>query len=164
MLPNFLSALLRPTLMVACAALVAPASHAGELSLDLKLGGKNGQIAVHFGGYDKSHGGKVKAGKIGYGRQRRVVSGCAIHRSCVPTRHWVAGHFEPRETRVWIPESREKVWVPAVYATRFDACGRAYQVQIRPARWKVVCNPGYFETRCERVWIAGCFETTCAVY
>jgi hypothetical protein len=171
MLPKILSALARPILMVACASFAASAAHAGELSLDagglslgLKVGGTGGHVAVHVGGYGDAHGGKVKVDKIGYGPQRRVVSGCSLHPRCAPARHWVPGHFEAQETRVWIPERKEKVWVPAVYGTRFDACGRAYQVLIRPARWSVVCDPGHFETRRERVWIAGCFETTCAVY
>jgi hypothetical protein len=82
----------------------------------------------------------------------------------VPSRQWIAGRYETVEREVWIPESREKVWVPALYETRFDPCGRAYQVLVRPGAWTVVCNPGHFETRRERIWVPGGHRTHCAPY
>jgi hypothetical protein len=47
---------------------------------------------------------------------------------------------------------------------RYDSCGRPYQVLVHPGEWTVVCHPGHFETRCERVWVPGGYSTSCSVY
>jgi len=142
---------LRPALPLALALLAAPAAHASDLSVGLVLGGEHGQVELSYGGRG-----------YGYGHRPSVVRGCALHRHCYPTRIFIPGHYETVERSVWIPATREKVWVDAVYATRHDPCGRPYRVLVCEGRWTVRVHPGHYETRCERVFVPGGYETRCS--
>jgi hypothetical protein len=148
MLPRFL----RPALPFALAVLAAPApaAHAGDLKLGVVLGGDKGRLELSYG-----HG--------GHGRGH-AYAGCELHRRCVPARIFVPGHYETVEHEVWVPGFKEKVWVDAVYETRYDHCGRPYRVRVCDGRWTVRVHPGHYETRCERVWVPGGYEARCAAY
>ena len=163
MLSNLLHPLMRPLLAALVVASVAPATQAGDLQLGAQYAGGKGKVTIQVGhGYGK---GLVLGSKHRAHRQRRVAAqSCDLHRRCIPQKQYVPGHYETVERKVWVPESKQKVWIPACYETRYDPCGLPYQVMVSPGRWDVVCTPGYFETRCEQVWVPGCFKTTCAVY
>ena len=48
----------------------------------------------------------------------------------------------------WLPQ----VWVPPLYETRRDPCGRLYQVEVRRGFWDTIQEQGYWEQRQTRVW------------
>src|SRR5262245_20543018 len=146
-----LKSVLRPACLLAFALLAAPAAHAGDLSLGLVVGGEHGRVELSYGNRGCGYG---------YGRPA-VVRGCALHRSCYPTRVFVPAHYATVERRVWVPPAREKVWVDAVYETRYGHCGRPYRVLVCAGRWTVRVLPGHYETRCEQVFIPGAYETRC---
>lgn len=106
--------------------------------------------------------------KTSYGRgpiKPLILSGaCALHLRCSPGRFWVPGHYVTRQQKVWIPASKKKVWIDPVYETRYDACGRPYQVRSRGGGWTVQVTPGHFETRCTKVWVPGVYQARCATY
>jgi hypothetical protein len=112
-------------LMVAVPA-TASAQHAG-----IHVGGKN----FHVG---------VQLGRPVY-RPRPVVV-------CEPP---PAGRYELVTRRVWREGYTRVVHVPAEYVTRYDHCGRPYQVCVRPAYDDRVVVPGCWETVSERVWVPG---------
>lgn len=62
------------------------------------------------------------------------------------------GRWETVVERVWVPGACERVWVEPVYATRYDPCGRAYQVCVRAGYWNTIQHPGHYEERSHRVW------------
>ena len=64
-----------------------------------------------------------------------------------------AGCWEWREERVWIEGYESRVWVQPVYETRYDHCGRRYQVIVRAGYWQTVCEPGHWEVRKHKVWV-----------
>ena len=132
-----LSKFMTPALALAAALAAAPAAHAGDLSLGVVLGGEHGRIAVSYGG---SHG-------------------CAPRRVCAPA--YAPGHYASVEHRVFVPAAREKVWVDAVYETRYTPCGRPYEVLVCPGRWTVRVIPAHYETRCERVWVPAAYGPHC---
>jgi hypothetical protein len=65
-----------------------------------------------------------------------------------------AGHWETRVERVWVPGNVRKVWVQPCYETRYDHCGRPYQVQVRGGYWDTIQEQGCWENRETRVWVA----------
>ena len=71
------------------------------------------------------------------------------------TRGWVPGHYEVVERSVWVGGGTRRTWVPAVYETRYDGCGRAYRVLLRDGYWRQVALPGRYERRPVRVWVPG---------
>jgi hypothetical protein len=71
---------------------------------------------------------------------------------------WVPGHTLEVTRRVWSPGRTCREWIPPLYATRYDPCGRPRQVCVRPGRWHTLHEPGRFETRLERVWVPGRWE------
>ena len=85
----------------------------------------------------------------------QVFVGFGFGAPCAPVRVWVPGHFEVLKQTVWVPGSSRQVWIAPAYATRFDACGRAYQVCSRPGHWRTITEPGRYETRRVRAWIDG---------
>lgn len=114
---------------------LSPAAHAGGFELLLGKKTKHGSIAVRIGG-DRDYG----------------------HRhapACEPPRVWVAGHYEMRCERVWVPGTCERVWVAPVYEWRRDACGRTYQVLVCAGYWRTIENPGRWEDREVKVWVEG---------
>ena len=61
--------------------------------------------------------------------------------------------------KVWIPDSKEKIWVDSVYATHHDEYGRPYQVLVEAGHWDVVYHPGYWGVQPKKVWIPGFWKT-----
>ena len=74
---------------------------------------------------------------------------------CPPPSDWIPAHYETIVDRVWIGGSEQRVWEPALYDWRRDACGRPFQVCVRPGSWRNVCTPGHFEERSRQVWCPG---------
>ncbi len=64
-----------------------------------------------------------------------------------------SGRWETRVERVWVPGPVRQVWVPPLYETRRDPCGRLYQVEVRCGYWDTIQEPGYWEQRETRVWV-----------
>ncbi len=75
--------------------------------------------------------------------------------ACAPRPTWVPGHFELVKRKVWIRGECRRIWLPAVFETRIGPCGRPIRVLRVAAHWTTVEDPGHFEDRCERVWVAG---------
>lgn len=64
------------------------------------------------------------------------------------------GHWETIVERVWIPGSCDRVWIAPIHETRYDSCGRAYQVCVRAGYWDTIQRPGHYEDRSRQVWRA----------
>jgi len=64
------------------------------------------------------------------------------------------GHWETVVERVWVPGSCERVWIAPVYETRYDSCGRAFQVCVRAGFWDTIQHPGHYEDHSRQVWRA----------
>lgn len=64
------------------------------------------------------------------------------------------GHWETVVERVWVPGSCERVWIAPVHETRYDSCGRAYQVCVRAGFWDTIQHPGHYEDHSRQVWRA----------
>ncbi|MFK7960623.1 MAG: hypothetical protein AB8G96_08850 [Phycisphaerales bacterium] len=76
-------------------------------------------------------------------------------------RIFVAGHHTWVNERICVQRARvDRVWVDAVYRTRYDACGTPYRVCVREGYWKRVHIPARYESRPVRRWVAGQW-TTC---
>lgn len=122
------------------ALLAAPAAAQRRTEWQIGVGQKtdHGHIGVTFG----NRGVQVSAG---YGdRHRHPVY-------CPPPQP--AGHWETRVERVWVPGPTRQVWVPPVYETRYDHCGRRYQVEVRCGYWDTIQEQGCWENRETRVWV-----------
>jgi hypothetical protein len=76
-----------------------------------------------------------------------------------PPRVWVAGHYETRCEEVWVPGRCRQEWVPPRYEERVTSCGRRYLVLACPGYWRTVREPGRFERREVRVWVAGYWKS-----
>jgi len=86
----------------------------------------------------------------------RLAYGHAVHRLPAPVRRaWIPGHFERVQRRVWVDDEPERQWLPPLYETRVDGCGRTVRILVREGSWVVVHRPGHFETRWVEVWVAG---------
>jgi len=95
----------------------------------------DGRLRASFGLRD--HG--VRIG-IRRGDRRRE----ADHRS---------GHWQIVQRRVWTPGYYQGVQVPARYETRYDACGRPYQVLIEAGCTRQEWVPGCWKWVQDRVWV-----------
>ena len=78
---------------------------------------------------DGRHGSRDKQFILSFGSHRRVP-----HR-VIYTR------------RVYVPGYHEKRWIEPIYETRYDSCGRAYEVLIREGCYERIWVPGHYETR-----------------
>lgn len=143
------------------------ASPADAQELNVKLGSEHGQVDLAFSkigvrasvsssGRGRSRGHGYERGR-GYGREIRVDYRNQRH-VCTTSRIWVPGHYENREHQVFVPGHREKVWIEPAYETFIDECGRRSRRIVRNGYWDVIEHPGYYETRCERVFVPGHFE------
>lgn len=56
-------------------------------------------------------------------------------------------HREVVHERVWVPGCSRRVWVPPVYETRYDGCGRPYVVEVACGHRETIHEPGYYELR-----------------
>jgi hypothetical protein len=122
------------------ALLAAPA--AAQRRTDWQLGVGHGTGHGHVGVVIGSRGVQVSAGY--HERQRAPV---------YSPRPVSSGRWETRTERVWVPGASRKVWVPPIYRTRYDHCGHAYQVQVRPGYWDTIQEQGCWEHRDTRVWV-----------
>jgi hypothetical protein len=125
--------------LVLSALLAAPAvaQRRTEAHVGLSHRTDRGHIEVSIG----RGGVQVSAGR--HNHRRPVVQPCPQP----------AGHWETRCERVWVPGPVRKVWVPPLYETRFDHCGRPYQVEVRCGYWDTIQEQGCWETRESRVWV-----------
>jgi hypothetical protein len=57
--------------------------------------------------------------------------------------------------RVFEPGRSVRVWVPPVYETRFDACGRPHRVLVTPGHHALRSEPGRWVSKRVRVWAPG---------
>ena len=64
-----------------------------------------------------------------------------------------AGHFHVVSERVWVPGPRRRVYMPARYGYRYDACGRRVRYCIVQAHYSIVQDPGCWEIQRRRVWV-----------
>ncbi len=64
-----------------------------------------------------------------------------------------SGRWVVQRERVWIPECRHIVQVPARWGYRQDSCGRRVRVLIAPAYQRIVVEPGRWEWQTRRVWV-----------
>lgn len=119
-------------LVVALAQAFAPSAHADGLGISIGKHGKHRSIGVQIGFGD-------------FGRRSSRD----------------AGRWETIREKVWVEGYTERVWVQAVYETRYDSCGRAYTVCVQPARWESVCVPGRYEWRERRVWVSSGWRRHC---
>ncbi len=105
---------------------LAPAAEAGGLSIGFSKHGRHGSVGVWIGGGP----------------------------SCAPAPRppSYGGHWETVVERVWVPGSAQQVWIEPVYQTRYDSCGRPYQVCVRAGYWTTVQSPGHWEERQRQVW------------
>lgn len=128
---------------LALAALLAsPAAAQRRSEWQIGFGKQTGN--AHVGVTVGSHGVQVSAGI----RERHCPP--PVARPCPPP---PSGHWETRCERVWVPGPVRKVWVPPLYETRYDHCGRPYQVEVRCGFWDTIQEPGYWEQRETRVWV-----------
>ncbi|MEZ5991012.1 MAG: hypothetical protein R3E76_01480 [Planctomycetota bacterium] len=96
-------------------------------------------------------------------KPERVENHSGGHFAVIKKKVWIAGHYEHRDVRVFIPAK-----TITVRERRVDRHGCVFYVNVCktiPARHEIVCKevfvPGRYEIREERVWIAddcGCDE------
>lgn len=127
------------------------------------------------------HGMVIRIGENGYG------DGCG-HYETVEEQVWIdggyvtqivevhePGHWECKEVvEVVTPARCERVYVPPVYRTEIDCCGKAIRVMVKCGYWTTreipavtVCRQVrvWVEGECRqvprRVWVEGRYETKC---
>ncbi|MEL7210159.1 MAG: hypothetical protein AAGK32_18340, partial [Actinomycetota bacterium] len=95
-----------------------------------------------------------------------LAGGCdapAAHHASAPPcddRVWVEGRWTWTTERVCVSPARtERIWVPPVYSTRYDPCGRARRVIVRHGYWDHVHVPARWENRRVRRWVEGYWTT-----
>jgi hypothetical protein len=115
---------------LASLSLLSPSAGAGGVSFGISAHGRHGSLGIRFG-----------------------APACAPARYpapvCAPR---YGGHWETVVERVWVAGTCQQVWVPALYATRYDACGRPYQVCVRAGYWDARQHAGHWEDRTRQVW------------
>lgn len=73
--------------------------------------------------------------------------------------HYVPGHYVTRIERVLVrPGHVERVFVPAVYETRYDRRGRPYEILVCEATYRTVHHPPVYHNRTVKVWVPGHYE------
>jgi hypothetical protein len=115
----------------------APASAQGSLSLGFSKFGRHSAFGVGF-----------TTGAL-YRPSRVVVV------DPIPCRTYVPGHYETRCVEVWVPGCSERVWVEPRYETVVLPCGNVSRVLVREGFFKVIENPGHYETRHVQVFVPG---------
>ncbi len=99
-------------------------------------------------GFSFGHHGRHSGFRVGFSSGYAPVA-------CAPARVWIPAHYETVCQQVWVAGCTRQVWVEATYETRYDHCGRAYQVMTCPSHWATVQDPGHYETRNVQVWVEG---------
>ncbi len=75
-------------------------------------------------------------------------------RAPVPQRVYVPGRYEIVRQRVWVAGATHQQWTPAQYETRFDVFGNPCQVLVRAGYYHTIQDPGYWDYRDQRIWVA----------
>ena len=83
-----------------------------------------------------------------------------IHRHSSCCQEQVAGHYEIRNERVWVPRTCNRVWVRPVYRRVFQY-GCSSRVLVRPGYWRNDSVGGFYRDAGRRVWIPGSWVRTC---
>jgi hypothetical protein len=136
--------------------LIAAAVLAGALAfpVDALAGGKRGGNARDRGRDRVVDRGPARHNVVDHGHARghvRIVVGPRPGRRFA--HRFRRGHWEVRTYRVWIPGRYRTEYVPPVYETVRGRHGRLVTVLVRPACTRKVWEPGYYETRSQRVWV-----------
>jgi hypothetical protein len=105
--------------------------------------GRSGPTSPTIQPLPRSHG--------SYGPSRGYVA---------PRTVWVPGAWVHETQRTWVPGYSERIWHPARFETRFDLCGRAFQVQVSSGHWTSVHHPGHWREHTVRVWRPGHWRST----
>jgi hypothetical protein len=83
-----------------------------------------------------------------YGR----YSGYGQGNACPPQKVWVPGAWSLHKQQVWLPGATQKIWHAPAFETRFDLCGKSFQVQLSPGYYETVHAPGRWTWQSQRVW------------
>lgn len=106
--------------------LLAPSAQAGDLSIGFSKHGKHSSVGVQIG----------------------------IPLRPRPAPQNYGGSWQTIVERTWVAGTITQVWVQPIYQTRYDGCGRPYQVCVRAGYWDTRQTPGHYEDRTRRVWCA----------
>jgi len=133
---------MKPLLIASLLALATPQANAGDIDLGFGFGFHNRHVnvALGFRTHHRHH------------RYRRAYR-------C--TRYWVPGHYEVVERRVYVPGYQRRIYEPARYGFRIDACGFRVRYRIRAGGYRIIRTPGHYEIRRERVYYPGYYEYAC---
>jgi len=99
--------------------------------------GRNLQISIGSRSHQHHHDGRGQRGRRDRGRRHRKVG---------------LG-FRYVNERVWVPGPQRRVYVPARYGYRYDACGRRVRYCIVQAHYQVVQDRGCWKYRRRQVWV-----------
>lgn len=130
---------------LASALLLAPSTSTSAQELSASLGGSRSGLSwsAHL-----STGHRPRLG-VSYGnRAGRRPSYAGSHAT---KRIWVPARHERVARRTWVPGNRQREWIAPLYDTRYDPCGRSYQVIVREGYWHDVYLPGHYKTHYESV-------------
>jgi hypothetical protein len=137
---------------LALAALSAPSSAQRAVGVQVGFAPLSGHVSA---GLQLSFGAGPHRS---YSRSARRASRPSYAPPRAPRKIWVPGRYELVERSVWVPGATRQELVPACYETRYDFCGRPYTVMVRAAYYRTVQDPGCWQQRSERVWVAAHWE------
>ena len=129
---------------------LAVGAQAQEVSFRLGKSGKHGPFSLEIGSLEIGRGGRARCEPV--------------YERCEPARLWVPGRHETRCERVWVPGCERKEWVPPCFEWRIGSCGERFRVMVREGYWRVVREPGRYETREVSVWVPGHWEISARRY
>ena len=140
-----------PTLVLAAAVLGIAAAPAAAQGFGVSFGSHGGRssFAVGFQSGHGGHGGHGRgryddhAGRGDYGRGHRF---------------WSPGRYETVARQVWVQGPSRRVWCEPVYSYACDSYGRRTRICVTEGCWRVVQDPGCYETRYVQVWREGCWN------
>jgi hypothetical protein len=139
--------------------LVSPHAEAGGngLSAHYRNSPSGGHLGVHI---QVGNRGPRYTGSSAYYRRSGARSGAPTWTRGAPRsrRVWIPGHYEVVQRKTWVPGATRQVWVPPVYETRYDWCGRAYTVLVSAGYHRTIQDPGHWEYRNVQVWQEPHFE------
>jgi hypothetical protein len=119
------------------------------------------KLSIGFGKHGKHVSGRVSIG-IGFGAPHCRPPVVVRPAPCPPPAVWIPGHYALVERRVYVPGCQRQEYVPPVYENRTwrDYRGRLHveRIEVAPATWRTVQEPGTWQTVTERVWIEGAWR------
>ncbi len=113
--------------------------------------GRSLQISIGSRHHNDHHNGWNQRSRRHRGRRDRHVD-LGLRYVGLGFRHGGLG-FRYVNERVWVPGLQRRVYVPARYGYRQDACGLRVRYCIVPAHYEIVQDPGRWEYRRRRVWV-----------